>query len=130
MAKGRLLRPLPSNPSAEGGWSPQDTGGADDTVLGVQQFSNAAKARFGDLLPLPLPVDESFQGEVSHLRSRRAKQRVSKRRVLMDRVRDSVSAINHLAGFVDSTKWPSEPLNLAQSAGCAFSESSSPFCRK
>ena len=114
MAKGRLLRPLPSNPSAEGGWSPQDTGGADDTVLGVQQFSNAAKARFGDLLPLPLPVDESFQGEVSHLRSRRAKQRVSKRRVLMDRVRDSVSAINHLAGFVDSTKWPSEPLNLAQ----------------
>ena len=71
-------------------------------------------SRFGDLFPLPLPLDEGYVGELDDLGSRRARQRVHRRRTLVERERGTSWALNSLAGFADSSAWPSAPLNSAQ----------------
>lgn len=82
--------------------------------LGTSKFSQYPRQRFGDLLPLPMPSDEFFSGPCSSLRSRRSKQRVTRRKVLLARSAETVSGINRLAGFDDCSTWPTRALNSAQ----------------
>lgn len=77
-------------------------------------FSNAPLQRFGDLFPLPLPRDDGYVGDVSALHSRRSRQRVQKRRLLVSREIETVKCLNHLAGFADESSWPSSPTNFSQ----------------
>ena len=63
------------------------------------QFSNEPRGQHGDLFPMPLPVDHGFPGEVGGISSRRARQRVQKRRLLLSREAETVRALNNLAGF-------------------------------
>ena len=81
---------------------------------GTNKFSHPPHHRFGDLFPLPRSVDEGYAGELNLLGSRRSRQRVHRRRTLVDRERGSIWALNSLAGFSDPCSWPSEPLNSAQ----------------
>ena len=48
---------------------------------------------------LPLPVDHGHRGSIGELSSRRARQRVNRRRVLLQREEETVRGINFLAGF-------------------------------
>lgn len=59
---------------------------------------------------------DHFGGPLWHLNSRRSRQRVHRRRTLFSREQETVSALNHLAGFCDRGDWPSAPLNRAQEA--------------
>lgn len=52
-----------------------------------------------------------FHGDV---KSRRATQRVVRRRLLLAREQDTVRALNSLAGFEDEAQWPVQVLNSAQ----------------
>ena len=63
-----------------------------------------------------MPVDESYEGDHSLLRSRRAQQRVGFRHFALRRARASVRCLNQLAGFQDETSWPVFPKNRAQEA--------------
>ena len=83
-------------------------------LFSAAKFSNGPWERFGDVFPLPLPRDLGYAGDVHSLRSRRSRQRVHKRRTLVDRERGSVWALNTLAGFPDEAGWPSHCLNRAQ----------------
>ena len=83
-------------------------------VFSTSEFSKGPLSRFGDVFPLPIPVDDGFAGCVSGLASRRSRQRVHRRRTLMDRERGTVWALNHLAGFSDASTWPLSHLNAAQ----------------
>ena len=67
--------------------------------------------RFGDLFPLPLPQ----QIFVSHGGCRQSTQRQIRRRSVVESARGTVTALNHLAGFRDSARWPRAVLNSAQS---------------
>ena len=58
--------------------------------------------------------ETGYSGPVGELRSRRSRQRVSRRRhSFWDEV-DTVSALNILAGFVNRAAWPGSPINQAQ----------------
>lgn len=70
--------------------------------------------RFGDLFPLPVPADYGFPGPPFLLSSRRAQQRVARRRRLLELEAGTVGALNHLAGFSDSSQWPVFPKNRCQ----------------
>lgn len=85
-----------------------------DHVLGAKQFSSYPRGRFGDLFPLPLPVDEFFPGASRELGSRRAQQRVVRRRCLLGRAAATVKGLNQLAGFENQAEWPLRPVNKAQ----------------
>ena len=87
-----------------------------DLFSGTRDFPNGPKARHGDLLPLPLPEDNGFSGQLGEIHSRRSQQRVSRRRKLFEDVEDSIWALNKLAGFQDSRQWPVFPRNQAQKA--------------
>ena len=80
----------------------------------TKQFSKQPSYRFGDLFPLPVSTDEGYAGDLNLLGSRRSRQRVHKRRTLVDRECGSIWALNSLAGFSDTSSWPSRPLNSAQ----------------
>ena len=82
----------------------------------ADKFSPHPWERRGDVFPLPLPSDDHFCGPLWHLNSRRSRQRVHRRRTLFSREQETVSALNHLAGFCDRGTWPSAPLNRAQEA--------------
>ena len=60
------------------------------------------------------PGDEGFRFELSALASRRSKQRVGRRRLLLDREMETVRCLNRLAGFEDEKLWPMQTLNFAQ----------------
>lgn len=83
-------------------------------VLGAKQFSQEPEARFGDLFPLPLPADQGYGGSLADLSSRRSRQRVHRRRLLLSQERSTVGALNVLAGFEDRSCWPTSVLNKAQ----------------
>lgn len=83
-------------------------------VFGAKKFSDGPVARHGDVLPLPMPIDYGFAGEVYELNSRRSQKRVAKRRRDMQDAKDTVWALNHLAGFEDESKWPISIRNQAQ----------------
>ena len=85
----------------------------------VNQFSNEPVGRFGDLLPLPVPEDIGFPGEIGELRSRRSQQRVGARRMRLRREAETVQALNELGGFSDERQWPAFCRNQAQSASLA-----------
>ena len=70
--------------------------------------------RHGDLFPLPLPVDPWYDGATSLLGSRRARQRVARRRKLHADECETVRALNYLAGFGTEDQWPAQAVNLAQ----------------
>ena len=70
--------------------------------------------RHGDLFPLPLPVDPWYDGATSLLGSRRARQRVARRRKLHADECETVRALNYLAGFGAEDQWPAQAVNLAQ----------------
>ena len=80
----------------------------------ASQFSNGPIGRFGDLFPLPLPADGVYLGELHSLRSRRSRQRVGRRRALLQRKVETVRALNYLTGFKDESSWPPGCLNQAQ----------------
>ena len=82
----------------------------------TEEIFHEPVGRHGDLFPLPLPADTGFAGVVSDLGSRRSRQRVRKRRMLVDRSRGTVWALNHLAGFDDESLWPHLVQNRAQKA--------------
>ena len=86
------------------------------TGLGADDFSHEPLQRWGDVFPIPLPVDGGFGGSEASLSSRRSRQRVHKRRTLVDRARGTAWALNMLAGYEDSSSWPRAPLNRAQAA--------------
>jgi hypothetical protein len=65
---------------------------------------------------MPLPVDHGFPGEVGGISSRRARQRVQKRRLLLLREAETVRALNNLAGFKDEGRWPAFAVNHVQEA--------------
>ena len=91
--------------------------GGMEEVFSTNNFSKAAaepRWRFGDLLPLPLPQDAGYDGSLGMLGSRRAQQRVVKRRTLLRREAETVRSLNHLAGFDDESSWPKHPLNFSQ----------------
>ena len=75
--------------------------------------------RFGDLLPLPLPLDHGHDGDICQLGSRRARQRVARRRLLLQREKETVRGINFLAGFEKEAERPMEPQNFAQKSALA-----------
>ena len=80
----------------------------------AKQFSSEPRRCFGDVFPLPVPAETGYSGPVGELRSRRSRQRVSRRRhSFWDEV-DTVSALNILAGFVNRAAWPGSPINQAQ----------------
>ena len=80
----------------------------------VRQFSQEPRRCFGDVFPLPIPAEKGYSGPVGLLRSRRSRQRVSRRRQsFLDEV-DTISALNVLAGFDDRASWPGNPINQAQ----------------
>lgn len=83
-------------------------------VFGTNDFSTGPRARHGDLLPLPLPMDDGFTGRLCDLHSRRAQQRVSLRRRQLEGVRDTVRALNTMAGFTNENRWPISVRNQAQ----------------
>ena len=88
-----------------------------DEHLGTQSIFHEPVARHGDLFPLPVPGDlGGFAGSLGSLSSRRARQRVQRRRLFDDRQRGTLWALNHLAGFDDERLWPSSSLNQAQSS--------------
>ncbi|CAK9053892.1 Regulator of nonsense transcripts 1-like, partial [Durusdinium trenchii] len=58
--------------------------------------------------------DDGYVGDVSALHSRRSRQRVQKRRLLVSREIETVKCLNHLAGFADESSWPSSPTNFSQ----------------
>ena len=87
-----------------------------ETFLGANQFSNEPRGQHGDLFPMPLPVDHGFPGEVGGISSRRARQRVQKRRLLLLREAETVRALNNLAGFKDEGRWPAFAVNHVQEA--------------
>ena len=82
----------------------------------TEEIFHEPVGRHGDLFPLPLPADTGFAGVASDLDSRRSRQRVCKRRMLVDRPRGTVWALNHLAGFDDESLWPHLVQNRAQKA--------------
>ena len=94
----------------------------DKDKIGAESFLSTGEvfheplARHGDPFPLPLPSDQCFAGRVGDLSSRRSRQRVCKRRMLVNRSRGTVWALNHLAGFDDESLWPSFVQNRAQAA--------------
>ena len=49
----------------------------------TNQFWHEPIQRHGDLFPLPMPEDGGFPGNLAELSSRRAIQRVAKRRLLL-----------------------------------------------
>ena len=65
-------------------------------------FSSSASWRWG------------LRGELAALASRRSKQRVGRRRLLLDREMETVRCLNCLAGFEDEKLWPMQTLNFAQ----------------
>ena len=85
-----------------------------EPFLGANQFSREPVRRFGDLLPLPLPLDDGFQGPLFELNSRRSRQRVQRRRLLHQREVETVMALNSLGGFESGCPLPTSPKNLAQ----------------
>ena len=104
----------PATPSPYGREWRHGTANAPDSFLGANQFSYEPWARFGDLFPLPLPEDHGYGGDVRDLHSRRAQQRVQRRRRTLFREEESIRALNHLAGFEDESEWPPFPKNMAQ----------------
>ena len=94
----------------------------EEVSFSTNQFSNASAApwhRFGDLLPLPLPSDCGYSGLARELSSRRARQRVVKRRVLCRREADTIRSLNRLAGFENEAHWPLSSQNFAQKSAMA-----------
>ena len=87
-----------------------------ESFSSTDQVFHETLARHGDVFPLPLPDDQWFAGRVRDLDSRRSRQRVHKRRMLVDRSRGTVWALNHLAGFDDESLWPMHVQNRAQAA--------------
>ena len=112
MAKAPRLGQTTPKMSMRGGLDGAQGHSAD--VFGTNDFSTGPRARHGDLLPLPLPMDQGFTGRLCELGSRRAQQRVSLRRRLLGGVRDTVRALNTLAGFTNEDHWPVSVRNLAQ----------------
>ena len=96
------------------GWGSEGAVASVQNGFSTNEFSKGPLSRFGDVFPLPVPVDDGFAGCESDLASRRSRQRVHRRRTLMDRERGTVWALNHLAGFSDASLWPLSPLNAAQ----------------
>ncbi|CAE7244191.1 unnamed protein product, partial [Symbiodinium microadriaticum] len=86
------------------------------TSFSVNQFSKKPVDRFGDLLPLPLPEDTGYPGELRFLRSRRSRQRVAARRCHIQREVDTIKALNSLGGFPDESQWPATCLHGASLA--------------
>ena len=89
------------------------------TSFSVNQFSKKPVDRFGDLLPLPLPEDTGYPGELTFPRSRRSRQRVAARRCHIQREVDTIKALNSLGGFPDESQWPATCLHEAQRASLA-----------
>lgn len=109
-----VLRPNPKLPGAHAG---EGAAGRGRNVFSAKQFSKGQSGpwmRFGDLLPLPLPVDRGFGGAVGDLRSRRSQQRVVARRTILRREVETVRCINQLAGFEDEAQWPIFAQNFSQ----------------
>ena len=112
--------------AVDGARMPQRTPKDDDASAGsgapaeVKDFEGASTVfqepwnRFGDLFPLPVPADCGFPGPSFLLSSRRAQQRVVRRRRLLEKETGTVSALNHLAGFSDPSQWPVFPRNRCQ----------------
>ena len=74
--------------------------------------SRIPRPRFGDLLPLPLPVLESNMFEKSG--ARRVLQRVGRRHALHVREVEAIRALKELGGFGDEAAWPTGVQNRAQ----------------
>ena len=66
--------------------------------------------RFGDLFLLPLP--EPFDAPPGTCR--RQRQRQLGRRRVEEGTRGTITALNHLAGYSDSARWPRTVLNSTQ----------------
>ena len=103
-----------ATPSSWRGEWRHGTASTPDSFLGAKQFSYEPWGRFGDLFPLPLPGDHGYGGATRDLHSRRAQQRVLRRRKILQREEESIRALNQLAGFEKESEWPLFPKNMAQ----------------
>lgn len=73
-------------------------------------------ARFGDLLPLPVPKPWWSSGDEARSGSRRGAQRVRRRADLLEESQRTVRALNQLGGYDLEEDWPVRPLSRAQDA--------------
>ena len=114
MMKGAQDDPSSAAVSRAGGG--QDFSGAGGDA-GASASPQKTRARFGDLLPLPLPerpVNFGFRPG-----NRRGSQRCARRDRIACRIHDAIAALNETAGHVDTSRWPGAPRNAAQRAACA-----------
>ena len=74
-------------------------------------FPSAAPAqRFGDLLPLPLPPLPGRPADST----RSAVRRLHRAHLRSLEAREIVFGFNYLAGYLDASQWPLDPVNAAQ----------------
>ena len=108
-------RPL-RNPKLTARPASYGAGGGPTKSFSASQFSKDAEPweSFGDLFPWPLPREHGYEGGLAGLASRRSRQRVARRRLLLENEKESVRCLNRLAGFEDERFWPAEPRNFAQ----------------
>ena len=119
----KMPRRIPKDDDASAGCgAPAEVDGFD----GANAVFHEPWSRFGDLFPLPVPADCGFPGPSFLLSSRRAQQRVVRRRRLLELEAGTVGALNHLAGFSDPSQWPVFPKNRL-SEGDAFEDQAGPF---
>ena len=72
--------------------------------------ARGCEVRFGELFPLPLPLTpHSFA-----CRSRRSRQRTHLRVTLHEKEAEAAATLNELAGFSESSRWPTAARNRAQ----------------
>lgn len=102
------------NPESSSRRPTEGAGGSDVNHFSANQFWHEPIQRHGDLFPLPMPEDGGFPGNLAELSSRRAIQRVAKRRLLLQQEKAAVRSLNVMAGFEDESTWPMAPRNFAQ----------------
>ena len=79
---------------------------SEDSLKGPQ-------VHFGDLLPLPLPFEVEVASKSCGL-SQSVRRRILRRKILVDKQRETACALNELAGFCNQNQWPTCPQNQAQ----------------